>query len=104
MGVDGAAPEALGHTQAARGFLVPNPGGDPLRVDDAVIGARASGARAENEAALAAALRAVADDLPGWRARSDQITSWARRTLTPFAMSAEHAAVLRAAASRTRQG
>jgi len=104
VGVEGAAEGGPGYGQGARGFLVPNPGGDPLRVDDAVIRARAPGARSANEVAMTAALRAVADDLPGWRARSDEITGWARRTLAPFAMSAEHAAVLRAAVNRTPQG
>ena len=95
--VRGAGAGVWGAGSGVRGFVVPNPGGDPLLVDEASITSSEGSVRAVNESALAAALVAIADDLEGWRGRSDDIADWARRMLAPSAMATAHARVLRAA-------
>jgi len=97
VGVERGTVEVRGARAGVRGFVVPNPGGDPLLVDEASITSSEPSARTANESALAASLTAIADDLEGWRERSDEIADWARRTLAPSAMATAHARVLRAA-------
>ena len=67
----GAVVEQVGD-DGSRGFVVPNPLGDPVRVDWDDIG-RARYRERPNRAALVDAMRAVVDDRATWAARRGQL-------------------------------
>jgi glycosyltransferase involved in cell wall biosynthesis len=92
---DAGGAGALVGEAGERGLLVPNPLGDPLAVDDALIASPPAAAMAANEEALADALVAVLDSLEAWRERGPSIREWARANLAPAAMARRHAEVLR---------
>jgi glycosyltransferase involved in cell wall biosynthesis len=86
-----------------RGFVLPNPCGDPLGVDDARIDAAAPELRAAHREEMARAMRSVAEDLEAWRARSGEIRGWARRELGPEVLAERYLSVLRDAVERGRR-
>ncbi len=101
----GAATTLVGE-RGERGFVVPNPLGDPLAVDDASIERALEAATrggpeetaATSERALARALVSVLGEPGSWAARASATAGWARAALSPSAMAGRYATVLRGAA------
>jgi glycosyltransferase involved in cell wall biosynthesis len=98
----GGAAELTG-PDGAFGILVPNPAGDPLRVDKRALVDPPPAAAAINEEALAEALLSVARDRERWRQRAPDIRTRARTTLAPDCIASSYADALLSLAHDARE-
>lgn len=99
----GGAREQLG-PDGERGYLVPNPLGDPLNMSWKQIGA-ASLARQANRRELIAAMSAVISDREHWTAKREHLAAESARRFHPDGCIRRHADLLHsAAAGRRRHG
>jgi glycosyltransferase involved in cell wall biosynthesis len=99
----GGARELVG-TAGERGILVPNPCGDPLRVDADAVASPPPDAREANERGFADALVRVALERGAWRGRSEGIRSFARAELGPDVFARRWAEALRTILGRVEAG
>jgi glycosyltransferase involved in cell wall biosynthesis len=80
----------------ARGFVVPNPAGDPLAVDPGVLERPDAAATLRNRSALSQAMLAATEQDFWSPTRRDDATAIARGSFTAAGMAAGHARLLRA--------
>jgi glycosyltransferase involved in cell wall biosynthesis len=99
----GGARELVGGA-GERGVLIPNPCGDPLRVDAEQVAAPGRDARDANERAFAEALVGMVRERDAWRGRSEGIRSSARAELGPDVFARRWEEALRALHRRVRAG
>jgi glycosyltransferase involved in cell wall biosynthesis len=92
----GGAREQLG--DAGRGYLVPNPAGDPSAIDWQAI-SELRFRRQANDAQLVAAMSATVDERARWAADRERLRDEARAAFPAELCLRRHAAVLRAVAA-----
>ena len=98
----GGAAELTG-PDGAYGILVPNPIGDPLRVDKRALDDPPRAAAAINEEALAEAILSVARNRERWRRRAPDIRTHARTNLAPGRIASSYADALLSLAHDARE-
>lgn len=84
---------------ASSGILIPNPGGDIMRLSLARIHETAVRTAQPNRAALVAAMSRIASERPVWLSRRDAIAAGARRMFHPAAVLHRYAQAFRSTTS-----
>ena len=77
--------------EGTRGYLVPNPCGDPLSVDARAIASLDESVRDVNVRVMARAMVDVVRELPVWRSRALEARAWARKELAPEVIARRYA-------------
>lgn len=94
----GGAREQLGR-DGERGYLVPNPLGDPLSVSWTAIGARCYAPQV-NQAELVTAMASIVRDREHWTARRELLAAESERRFHPDRCARAHAELLHACVAR----
>lgn len=95
VGVEPGRGQPPGAAHAARGFLVPNPCGDPLSASPTTIRRPPDAAARQSVSAMAEAMITFAGHRSQWRERQGAIRRWARAELAPEVIAGRYAEILR---------
>ena len=90
----GSAEELCG-PNGERGLIVPNPGGDLIRLDGTKLIKSSMQPKQENQGALIAAMERFIVQHAQWKARRDAISAYALRVFHPTAVLSRYARVFR---------
>lgn len=100
VAVGGGAGHGVEAGAGHRGYLAPNPCGDPLSVDVPGMRGGDEALRRGNEESMGAAMVRLVRDTAAWRSRAPEIRAWARDALAPEVIADRYARALLGVADR----